>query len=288
MLRKDGSDVTPHPSAGDAPAASPSFETYGGTAAENYERYFVPAIAAPLAAELVGAAGLRAGERVIDVACGTGVVARLAAERVGAERAVAGVDVNAGMLAVARAVTPPDVAIEWHEVSADALPFADGTFDVVLCQMGLQFFPDRHAALREARRVLVPGGRLVLNVPGPTPAIFRILAEALARHVNRQMAHFVHHVFSLHDAAALADLIGSCGFVDVSSRARTDRLRLPAPGEFLWQYVRSTPLAAVAVELGADSRAALARDVVAEWEPFVECDALILPLRVVTVTAHAI
>ena len=282
--------MNPHPSAGDAaavPGVSPSFENYGGTAPENYERYFVPAIAAPLAEELVRAAGLRAGERVIDVACGTGVVARLAAARVGGEGAVAGVDTNPGMLAVARTVTPPEVAIDWHEASADTLPFADATFGVVLCQMGLQFFPDRRAALREARRVMVPGGRLVLNVPGPTPTIFGILAEAIARHVNRQMAQFVHHVFSLHEAAALGDLLSSSGFVDVSSRARTEKLRLPAPGEFLWQYVHSTPLAVVAAELDAESRAALARDVVAQWEPFVECDALILPLRVLTATAHA-
>src|SRR6185503_2261928 len=106
---------------------SPSFEKYGGTAPENYERYFVPAIAAPLAEELVRAAGLRAGERAIDVACGTGVVARLAAARVGDMGAVAGVDINPGMLAVARTVTPPEVAIDWHEASADTLPFADAT-----------------------------------------------------------------------------------------------------------------------------------------------------------------
>jgi hypothetical protein len=153
--------------------------------------------------------------------------------------------------------------------------------------MGLQFFPDRRAALREARRVLVAGGRLVLNVPGPTPTIFAFLAEALARHVNRQAAQFVHQVFSLHEAAALGDLLISSGFVDVSSLARTEKLRLPAPGEFLWQYLHSTPLAVVAAEMGAESRAALERDVVAEWEPFVECGALILPLRVVTATAHA-
>lgn len=85
-----------------------SFETYRGNAAENYERYFVPSIGGPLAAELVDLAGLREGERVVDIACGTGVVTRLAAERVGADGAVVGVDINPGMLAVARAAAPID------------------------------------------------------------------------------------------------------------------------------------------------------------------------------------
>src|SRR5919202_168929 len=101
----------------------PSFEIYSGTAPENYERYFVPAIGAPLAAELLDVAALRPGERVLDIACGTGIVTRLAAERVGADGAVAGVDINPGMLGVARSAGPPELGIDWHEAGAEALPF---------------------------------------------------------------------------------------------------------------------------------------------------------------------
>jgi SAM-dependent methyltransferase len=271
----------------DASTAIPSFEQYSGTAPENYERYFIPAIGAPLAKDLVAAAALLPGERVLDVACGTGVVARLAAEHVGTDGTVTGVDINPGMLGAARTATPPDVAIEWQEANADALPFPDATFDVVLCQLGLQFFPDKLAALREARRVLMPGGRLVLNVPGPAPPIFDILARGLARHVRPEVAGFVQQVFSLHDAAEVRDLLSGAGFVDVATRATNDTLRLPAPREFLWQYVYSTPLAAAATELDHERRAELASEVVSQWEPFVERDALILPLRVVIATARA-
>src|SRR5262245_23622242 len=117
-------------------------------AAELYQRYLVPAVTAPWAADLVARAQLRAGERVLDVACGTGVVARLAAERVGAGGRVVGLDVNAGMLAVARSLEPvPGAAIEWCEASVLEMPFAPATFDVALCQFGLQFFPDRPLAL---------------------------------------------------------------------------------------------------------------------------------------------
>src|SRR5688500_1839868 len=138
---------------------------YGGSATENYERYFVPAIGAPLAADLTDMAAPRPGERVLDVACGTGIVARLAAERVGTGGAVVGLDFNPGMLGVARSVTPPDLAIEWQEASADVMPLPNEAFDVVLCQLALQFMPDKAAALREMRRVLAIDGRVAINVP---------------------------------------------------------------------------------------------------------------------------
>ncbi len=105
------------------------------------------------------AANLRQGDRVLDVACGTGIVARAALERVGAHGRVVGVDLNEDMLAVGRAKGP---AVAWRHGDAESLPFDDGSFDVVACQFGLMFFADRVAALREMWRVLAPGGRLVV------------------------------------------------------------------------------------------------------------------------------
>lgn len=260
---------------------------YGGDAPANYERFFVPAIGAPLATDLVRRAALRPGERVLDVACGTGVVARLAARQVGDTGSVAGLDPNPGMLAVARSVTPPDLSIAWHEAGAEAMPLPDAAFDVVLCQMGLQFVEDRSAALRESRRVLARDGRLLLNLPGPTPRIFAVMADALARHVAAGAAGFVHHVFSLHDEAAIRDLVGGAGFRDVVVQADDVVLRLPPPGEFLWQYVHGTPLAGAVAPLDDARREALERDVVAGWREFVEDGALVLEARVVVATARA-
>ena len=109
-----------------------------------------PVFLRSVGAGLVEVAALRPGERVLDVACGTGVVARLAAQQVGTAGQVTGVDLNAGMLAVARALSPPPGAtITWVEGSAVAIDLADVQFDVVLCQQGLQFFPDQPAALWE-------------------------------------------------------------------------------------------------------------------------------------------
>lgn len=259
---------------------------YGGNPPANYDRFFVPAIGAPLATDLIRLAALRPGEQVLDVACGTGVVARLASQQVGGTGTVAGLDVNPGMLAVARSATPPDMRIEWHEASAEAMPLPDASFDVVLCQMGLQFVPDKHAALREMWRVLVSGGRLILNVPGPTPQVFTILAEALARHMSAEAAGFVNHVFSLHDTAEIQNLIGGAGFHNVSVESDTKPLRLPAPEEFLWQYVHGTPLAGAVAQVNDERRGSLERDVVAKWQEFVKDRALVLDVRVVVATAR--
>jgi SAM-dependent methyltransferase len=262
-----------------------SFEVYGGDAAENYERYFVPAIGAPLAAELVERAALRPGERVVDVACGTGIVARLAAERVGAAGAVVGVDLNPGMLAVARA-SARHATMEWHEASADALPLADETFDVVLCGLGLQFFVDRQEALREMRRVLVPGGRVLINVPGPAPALFTVVEEAVAGRLGADASEFVRTVFSLHAADALRGLLEDAGFAAAEAGSSVKTLRLPAPEEFLWQYVYSTPLAAAAERVDDEDRRVLERDVVAGWQPFVEDGSLILEVGITIATGQ--
>jgi len=166
-----------------------------GSASENYEAYLVPAIFGPWGRELLDIASLRPGEHVLDVACGTGIVARLAAEQVGEAGTVVGVDINPGMLTTARRISP---AINWREGNAAALPLADATFDVAVCQQGLQFFPDRPAALREMRRALKPGGRLVIacwkgirHSPG-----FLALAEALAKHLGPDAAAIARGPYS--------------------------------------------------------------------------------------------
>jgi len=136
-----------------------------GSGPEAYEHHLVPAIFAPWAAVLLELARLQPGERVLDAACGTGVVARAAMARVGTAGKVTGVDLNPGMLEVARTVSGrAGQSIAWREGNLEALPFADGAFDVVLCQQGLQFCTNKAAAVSELRRVLREGGRLGLSV----------------------------------------------------------------------------------------------------------------------------
>ena len=262
-------------------STKPYDESYRGSLPENYERYFVPAIGRPVAEDLIESAAVQRGERVLDVACGTGVVTRLAAERAGSGQ-VTGLDVNAGMLEVARAATPDALGIDWVEASADTMPLSDESRDVVLCQMGLQFMPDRPAALAEMRRVLVDGGRMLFNVPGPTPAPFEILADVLARHIKPEAAGFAHMVFSLNDADEIRALLSDAGFRDVGIHAFEKPLHLPAPQDFLWQYVYSTPLANVMAELDEDRRAAIEEDVRTRWQEFAENGGMEMTVRMST------
>lgn len=243
--------------------------SYPGTAAENYQRFFVPSIGGPVAEDLIEVARLQPGERVLDVACGTGVVTRLAAERVGAAGSVTGLDVNPGMLAVARSETPAGASIEWHEASAESMPLPDEAFDVVLCQMGLQFIPDELAALREMRRVLKSGGRVYVTVPGPRPEMFGIMADGLSRHLDAKAASFVDLVFSMHDADELRDLMRSADFREVDVQTKPKELRLPAPRDFLWQYVHSTPMAQMAAQADRARLDALEHEVCSQWQDFV-------------------
>jgi ubiquinone/menaquinone biosynthesis C-methylase UbiE len=254
-------------------------EGLGGSSPEVYERSLVPAIFGPWAEDLVALAALRPGERVLDVACGTGVVARLAAGRVGGVGKVVGLDLNAGMLNVARALPPPPGAsIEWREGNALAMPFADGSFDAVLCQQGVQFFPDRAAGLREMRRVLIPGGRLVLSTwrsihhsPG-----FAALAEALARPVGPNL---LDGPFSLSDGEELRALLTGAGFTDVSIRPSVKAIRFPSVEVFVWHYLAATPLAGRIAEIDDSTRSALIGEVTAALQTYLGAEGLAFPIE---------
>jgi ubiquinone/menaquinone biosynthesis C-methylase UbiE len=122
---------------------------------------FATSLFAQWAPALVDAAGVQPGHSVLDVACGTGILARIAADRVGPSGTVSGVDLNQGMLTVARRLRPD---LDWRQGDVADLPFADGSFDVVACQSALMFFPDATGALREMGRVCRPAGTVAVQV----------------------------------------------------------------------------------------------------------------------------
>jgi SAM-dependent methyltransferase len=234
-----------------------------GSGPEAYEHHLVPAIFAPWATVLLELARLQPGERVLDAACGTGVVARAATLRVGATGQVTGVDLNPGMLEVARSVSgEAGQLIAWREGNLEALPFADGAFDVVLCQQGLQFCPDKAAAVAELRRVLREGGRLALSVWRDIrhfPYILA-LASALADHVGAEASQRMSAPCSFGSADGLRALMKQGGFKDVQLRIDVLATRVPSLEAFLPAQFVASPIAADVGALDERARAALFAD----------------------------
>jgi ubiquinone/menaquinone biosynthesis C-methylase UbiE len=232
-------------SGGPAMTWQEQYQQPDGRAAELFEREIVPRITSLWATDLVDRACVRIGDNVLDVACGTGVVTRLAAQRCGRGRVV-GLDLNADMLRVACGIGHADGApIEWCEGSALALPFEDGTFNVVLCQLGLQFFPDKSLALHEMARVLTFGGRLLLSVFTPierTPIAYAF-ANALDRHLGEGASFAKRAEHSFSDSDLLAQLATHAGLKNVVVVPVTQTIRFPSAVEYVRLQLTATPQA---------------------------------------------
>lgn len=180
----------------------------------------------------------------MDLACGTGTVTRLALESVGSTGRVVGLDISAGMLTVARSVPSPEGRIEWKEGDALAIPFHDESFDIVTCQLGLQFFPDRAKAVGEMKRVLFPNGRLGVLVWRPilySPG-FAILQRALEHHAGTAAGKWMGSPFSLGNAQELRTLLQQAGFRDTSIRIGIGTVRFQSIEQFVCLYTSGTPL----------------------------------------------
>jgi SAM-dependent methyltransferase len=205
-------------------------------AAVLYERSFVPALFARAAVVLADAAEIGQGQRVLDVGCGTGVVARTAARRVGPEGRVVGLDINPRMLAVARRVAPE---IEWRHGDAGDLPFDDGAFDVVVSQFAAMFFPDPALALGEMWRVLAPRGRLAIAVCGPLAdaAGYKALAEVAEHVCSPEVQALLRSPFALGDKQRLAGLIAGA-----SIDTRACPVQFPSIDALVHTEVQASPI----------------------------------------------
>jgi SAM-dependent methyltransferase len=196
----------------------------GRSPAEIYEACFVPALFRQWGPVIAKAAAVGPNQQVLDVACGTGVLACAAAERVGASGRVVGLDANPQMLAVARRRRPP---VEWVDGRAEQLPFDDRSFDAVLSQFGLMFFDDRVAALHEMMRVLRPGGRLavaVCDALGRSPG-YAALAALLQQLFGDAVANAFRAPFVLGDAALLHALCKEAGIAGAAVTQHSGTVR---------------------------------------------------------------
>lgn len=212
------------------------------SAAEFYDAFFVPALFEHWASRVVSAAGLRPPMEVLDVACGTGVLTGVAADAVLPGGKVVGVDLNPGMLAVARR---KDAPIEWREAAAESLPYSAGTFDVVMSQFGLMFFSDKRGAIAEMWKVLRPGGRLVVavwdaleNAPG-----YHAVARILSRLFGDDIADLLRSPYSLGDSDRLERLFADAGVGSVEIRRELGTACFPSIRGWMECDVRGWTLA---------------------------------------------
>jgi ubiquinone/menaquinone biosynthesis C-methylase UbiE len=224
-----------------------SDRVFAGAVAELYERLLVPMIFAPYAQDLARRAAARAPSRVLELAAGTGAATRALDAALPREVALVATDLNPAMLAQARAVgTGRPVA--WREADAMALPFDDGAFDLVACQFGVMFFPDRAAAFAEARRVLAPGGGFLFNAwdrieaNGFADEATRALARLYPGDPPRFLARTPH---GYHDVAAIADDLRAAGFAQAAAIEAVEARSLAASArDAARAYCQGTPLRA--------------------------------------------
>ena len=196
-------------------------------AADAYEALFVPALFEQWAPQVVDAARIRPGQTVLDVACGTGILARAALARVGSGGRVTGIDPGPGMLAVARRLAP---AVTWHEGLAESLPFASHSFDAVVSQFGLMFFSDRPQALREMVRVRAPDGCLAVAVWDSLARIpaYAAVVDLLEQTAGRAAADALRAPFVLGDPQALRDLFAAAGIASTQITTLAGTGRFPS------------------------------------------------------------
>lgn len=196
-------------------------------AAAAYEDLHVPALFRQWAPQVLDAGKIQPGYRVLDVACGTGILAREAKLRLGAGGFVAGLDASPGMLTVAQQLAP---SIEWREGGAESLPYAAESFDSVISQFGLMFFRDRHKALREMMRVLTPNGRMAIAVWDSleNSEAYPIEVSLLERLAGQQAANALRAPFVLGDRAELAQLFQDAGVVSVEIMTHSGTARFPS------------------------------------------------------------
>jgi ubiquinone/menaquinone biosynthesis C-methylase UbiE len=213
----------------EAKATLPSYAMGQPSFPEMYERWLVGPLFRPWAEVTFEVVNLSPGHRVLDIACGTGIVARVAREQLGAAGYIVGIDISADMLAVARKAVPE---IDWREGNAGALPLRDGEqFDVVVCQQGLQFFPDKPAAAAEMRRALAQGGRLAVATWRSDEEIpfFRELRRVAERHLGP----VADQRYRFGEPGPIEALLRDAGFSEVRSKRITRTIRLEEGEPFL-------------------------------------------------------
>ncbi len=251
-----------------------------------YEKYIVPAFSGVWAQDIVDRANLQMGDRILDVGCGTGIVSRYAYKSLGDSGHITGVDVNEAVIKKAMEicnVTP----IKWKQCNAEAMPFPDAGFDVVLCQQGLQYFTDRSLALKEINRLLAPEGRLVFSVWRPLKyfPFYLALHGALEQYVSKEAASILASAFSLGDSKKLKELFKSAGFKNIDISLVIRQMRYPSPEDFLIGGFAASPFANEILALSKSKREEMFLAVQKSISDYIDDHGLAAPMECYVVSA---
>ena len=259
-----------------------------GKIPENYDRYLAPLFFDAFAADLVGRLPVSDGMRVLEVACGTGIVTRRLVERLGGRGTVMATDLNEAMFAHARTRLPGPHDAKYRTADGTSLPFESGSFEAVVCQFGLMFFPDKTAGAREAFRVLTPGGVYLLNVwdaleRNPVP---RITHETIAKFFPSDPPRFYTVPFSYHDPGVLASLLRDAGFADVRCERVAKEGQSPSATEAAIGLVEGNPVYGEIMQRRPEALAEIEAAVAANLARELGDRPLRAPLRALVATAR--
>ncbi len=259
-----------------------------GDAARQYEMH-IASWFAPWADDLVKRAELRSGSRVLDLACGTGIVVRAAAPVIGESGELVASDLNEDMITEGRTHSIEGAPVQWRVADAEALPFESSAFDTVLCQQGLQFVPDKAAAVSEMRRVLRPGGSAVVSVwcsVDVNPYV-AAMAEGLTTHLSTEAGQTMTAPSGFGDRDALHELFVEAGFTSVRVESvELMRTAVSAP-EAIRGNLSGLPIADLVANMDAGDRAEMVGSMLASLDEFIEGEALSVPMRSHVVVATA-
>ena len=227
---------------------------FQGAIPENYDRYLGPVIFEPYAEDLVSRLKGKRFERVLEIACGTGIVTRRLRDVLPATTEIVATDLNPDMFEFAKAKFKNGENVRWQQADASALPFPDDSFDAVVCQFGFMFVPDKQAAMREAERILRSGGVFLFNVWDSFEAnpFAQIAHTTIASFFDRDPPKFYEIPFSLHDSKLVRELLQSAGFEKIESFVETKPCRSRSAREFATGLVRGNPVGAEATERGVN------------------------------------
>lgn len=241
-----------------------------GSIPANYDRYLGRLLFRPYADDIAARLPVTAGARVLETACGTGIVTERLWRRLRGQGALVATDLNEAMLAHGQRRIPADAGLEWRTADATALPFAGGAFDAVVCQFGIMFFPDKAAGAREAFRVLRPGGTWLFNVWDALERnpVLRITHETVATFFPADPPQFYRIPTSYHDAAVIRTLLADAGFADVGCEWVEQTGTSPSAADAATGLIEGNPIHDAIVRRRPDAlaeiRAAVAANVAAE------------------------